>query len=58
MNELYAGLLRHALTAVGGYFVAKGDIGAGDVDAIAGAVAAIFGVGWSMYAKKKAAPAA
>lgn len=53
MNPVYAGLIRHLLTALGGALAAKGYIGSGDVELVAGALATIIGVAWSVYEKRK-----
>ncbi len=59
-KELIAKLLRHLLGFAGGYLAAKGiEITGTDMDAIAGGLAAIAAVAWSIKdAKKPAAPAA
>lgn len=53
MNEALAGLIRHALTTVGGVLVAKGYLDSGTVEAVAGAVVTILGVVWSLVAKRQ-----
>lgn len=53
MNEAVAAMLRHMLTALGGYFVAKGDLDPGAVESIAGGVVTIVGVIWSLVAKRQ-----
>ena len=55
MNSNLASLLRHILTAAGGFLVAKGLASADQVAELAGAVVSIAGVGWSVYNNKKAA---
>ena len=62
-NVMLYGLLRHALTLGGGALVSKGimdeQTAGQSVEVIAGALSAIAGVGWSIWAKKsKAAPGA
>ena len=47
-------VVRHILTAVGGYFVAKGAVDHGTVEAIVGGVVAAIGLGWSIFNKLKA----
>ena len=54
VNETVAGLVRHALTALGGVLVAKGYLEAGMVEEIAGAVVTLVGVVWSVVAKRRA----
>ena len=48
------GLIRHALTTVGGMFVANGMITNTDQDAIIGGLMAAIGVAWSLYDKRRA----
>jgi hypothetical protein len=47
------GILRHLLTALGGYFVAKGNIDSANAETIVGSLAAIAGVVLSVLNKKK-----
>jgi len=59
--EQIQGFLRHILTLAGGYFVSRGwlaDDGGGTVEVLAGAVAAILGVAFSIVSNrnKKLAP--
>lgn len=53
MNEAVAGLIRHALTTVGGVLAAKGYLDSGMVEASVGAVVTLVGVVWSLVAKRK-----
>ncbi len=46
-------LVRHILTAVAGGFAVKYGIDGGTLDAIIGGAAALAGVGWSVYDKRK-----
>mgnify|MGYP001191656299 FL=1 len=55
MNSNLASLLRHILTAAGGFLVAKGLASADQLAELVGAVVSIAGVGWSVYNNKKAA---
>jgi len=55
MNANLSSLLRHILTAAGGFLVAKGLASADQVGELAGAAVSIFGVAWSIYNNKKAA---
>jgi len=55
MNEKVSGLIRHALTAIGGFVVAKGLIEESLVQDAIGAILTIVGIVWSVVAKKKAA---
>jgi hypothetical protein len=52
--QIIAALARHILTVIGGVFAAKYGIDGGTVDAVAGAVATIAGVSWSVYDKRGA----
>jgi hypothetical protein len=55
MNANISSLLRHILTAAGGFIVAKGLASADQVAELAGAAVSIFGVAWSIYNNKKTA---
>lgn len=52
-NDIVLGLVRHLLTAGGGALVTKGVLTAPDVDTAVGAIIALVGVVWSVFAKKK-----
>jgi hypothetical protein len=54
MNTNLASLIRHILTAAGGFLVAKGLASADQLAELVGAVVSIAGVGWSVYNNKKA----
>ncbi len=54
MNPNIASLLRHILTAAGGFIVAKGLASADQVAELAGAAVSISGVAWSIFNNKKA----
>lgn len=54
-TESILGVVRHILTAAAGVLVTKGLIDAGQAEIIAGAVAGLIGVAWSIFSKKKAA---
>jgi hypothetical protein len=58
MNPNLASLVRHILTAAGGFLVAKGLASADQLAELVGAVVSIAGVGWSVYNNKKTAKAA
>ena len=58
MNPNISSLLRHGLSALGGFLVAKGLASADQLAELVGAVVSIAGVGWSVYNNKKAAKAA
>lgn len=46
-------LVRHILTAAAGGFAVKYGVDGGTIDAIVSGAAALAGVGWSVYDKKK-----
>jgi hypothetical protein len=60
MNPTISSLIRHGLTAAGGFLVAKGLASADQVGELAGAVATIVGTIWSIWRNRKpsAPPAA
>lgn len=58
LKELIGGLIRHILTIGGGALVTNGALDATQAETLVGAAMAIFGVAWSVWAKRKAAPAA
>jgi hypothetical protein len=53
MNANISSLLRHGLSALGGFLVAKGLASADQVAEIAGAAVSISGVAWSIFNNKK-----
>lgn len=55
MKDQLSGLIRHGLTAIGGFIVAKGLIEDSLIQDAIGAVMTIIGIVWSIAAKKKAA---
>ena len=55
MNPNLTSLIRHLLSAAGGFLVAKGLASADQLAELVGAVVSIAGVGWSVYNNKKAA---
>lgn len=57
MNANLASLIRHILTAAGGFLVAKGLASADQVGELAGAAVSISGVAWSMWKNKQSAAA-
>ena len=48
------GIVRHVLTIGAGFLVAKGTIDGGQAEIIAGSVAGLIGVIWSVWAKRSA----
>jgi hypothetical protein len=51
-KEIWLGLARHILTALGGYLVARGTLDAATAEAAVGAVVTLGGVAWSVADKK------
>jgi hypothetical protein len=51
-KDIWLGLARHILTALGGVFVARGYIDASSADAVVGAAITLGGVAWSVADKK------
>jgi hypothetical protein len=58
MNPTVSSLIRHGLTAAGGFLVAKGLASTDQVGEIAGAIVTIVGVVLSVLKNKKSAVAA
>lgn len=57
MNANLSSLIRHLLTAAGGFLVAKGLASADQVGELVGAVVSIAGIGWSIFNNRKNAAA-
>ena len=55
MKEQTLGLIRHALTFVGGIIVAKGLVDESLIQEVVGAAMTILGAAWSILSKKKSA---
>jgi hypothetical protein len=55
MNPNIASLIRHILTAAGGFIVAKGLASADQIAELAGAVVTLAGIGWSIKNNTKKA---
>ena len=53
MNDTIASLLRHGLTAAGGFLVAKGLASSDQVGQLAGAIATLVGTVWSIWKNRK-----
>lgn len=51
-KDMITGIVRHVLTAGGGFVVGKGWLDAASFEALAGALVTLAGVGWSVYEKK------
>ena len=58
MNPTLSSLIRHGLTAAGGFLVAKGLASADQIGELAGALVTVIGVVLSVLKNKKPAPAA
>ena len=52
-QQILTVIIRHSLTAVGGGLIASWGLNGSDVDMIAGALATIGAVAWSIYEKKQ-----
>lgn len=50
---LVQALVRHLLTALGGGFLASYGLSGEGIEAVAGAVATLAGVAWSVYDKRQ-----
>lgn len=53
--EMVAALVRHGLTAMGGVMAARYGVSGADMDAIIGGAAALAGVLWSVWDKRRRA---
>jgi uncharacterized membrane protein YjjB (DUF3815 family) len=53
MNTTLSSLIRHGLTAAGGFLVAKGLASADQVAELAGAVVTLVGTIWSIWRNRK-----
>jgi len=54
MNEITKSLIRHILSAAGGYLVAKGIVSADQLPEIVGAIITLVAAGWGVANKRKA----
>jgi hypothetical protein len=52
-REIYLGLARHILTALGGFLVARGSVDADTMNTGVGAAITLGGVVWSVIDKRK-----
>jgi len=52
-REMWLGLARHILTALGGFFVAKGAVDAATAEVIVGATITLGGAAWSIVDKTR-----
>jgi hypothetical protein len=55
LDQIVAGLIRHALTALGGALVGAGYFTNDEWTTLAGALAVFIGVVWSVISKRSAA---
>ena len=53
IKESVLGIVRHAMTAGGGYLAGNGVLDASQVEVLTGAVVAIVGVVWSVLQKRQ-----
>ena len=53
MNPAFSSLVRHGLTAAGGFLVAKGLASADQVGELVGAIITIVGTVWSIWRNRK-----
>lgn len=58
MNDSVKSLVRHILSAAGGFLVAKGLVSADQLPEVVGAVITLVAAAWGILSKKKAAPPA
>jgi hypothetical protein len=54
MNDQIAGIIRHILTSMGGALVAAGYLTSDEWTAVAGALAVLIGIVWSIITKRLA----
>ena len=55
MNDSIKSLIRHILSAAGGYLVAKGLVSADQLPEIVGAIITLVAAAWGVLSKKKSA---
>jgi len=55
MNDSIKSLIRHVLSAAGGFLVAKGLVSADQLPEVVGAVITLVAAAWGIMSKKKAA---
>lgn len=53
MNANLSSLIRHLLSAAGGFLVAKGLASADQIAELSGAAVSIIGIAWSIFKNKK-----
>ena len=51
-KEQRLGVLRHILTIIGGYYIAKGSVDADQLEQLIGGLISLIGFGWSYWVKK------
>ena len=55
LKELVGGIVRHVLTIAGGALTANGALDPSQSETLIGAFMAVFGVAWSVWAKRRVA---
>jgi hypothetical protein len=50
-TDIILGLIRHVLTIIGGYYVARGKIDQDTANTAIGSISALIGIGWSIQHK-------
>jgi hypothetical protein len=58
MNDSIKSLIRHVLSAAGGFLVAKGIVSADQLPEVVGAVITLVAAAWGYFSKAKATPPA
>ncbi len=53
--EVVGAIVRHALTSIGGYFVATGALDINTLETAIGAIVTLVGVAWSIWTKAREA---
>lgn len=52
--EAFAGIVRHLMTAIGGYLVTAGVLDGGTMETAVGAIVTLAGIAWSIWQKATA----
>ena len=58
MNDSIKSIIRHILSAAGGYLVAKGLVSADQLPEIVGAIITLVAAAWGFFSKKATPPPA
>jgi hypothetical protein len=56
MNDSIKSLIRHVLSAAGGFLVAKGVVSADQLPEVVGAIITLVAAAWGYFSKAKATP--